>query len=136
MTVDITVGTRLPAFATSMGRVLLAGSAPVDLDHYFAVASFLPPPTPQTLHTEPDLRAELDRVRAQGWAMVDQELEMGLRSIAMPVTGSNGVVVGAINVSSAATAESAAQFRSSSLGPLKAAARAIDHDLQAARFTG
>jgi IclR family pca regulon transcriptional regulator len=88
------------------------------------------------VHTESDLRAELHRVRTQGWAMVDQELEIGLRSLAVPVLGSNGVPVGAINVSSAVRAETAAQFRTASLGPLRAAARAIDHDLLAVRFAG
>lgn len=98
MSVAITVGTRFPAFSTSMGRVLLAGVAPDDLDRFFAVAD-LTPRTPQSLHDEASLRAELDAVREQGWCLVDQELERGLTSMAAPVTGKHGGVVAAVNVS-------------------------------------
>src|SRR6478609_9585678 len=81
MTVGITVGTRFPAYATSMGRVLLAGLPASALDAYLARASF-DALTVRTLHDAASLRAELDRVREQGWALVDQELEAGLRSVA------------------------------------------------------
>ena len=101
MSIGITVGTRFPAFATSMGRVLLAGLEPEALDHYFHHAD-LSPPTAATVHTEPELRAALDQVRQQGWALNDQELAHGLRSIAAPVTDQRGVVVAAVNVSTTA----------------------------------
>ena len=87
MRVSINVGTRFPAYATSMGRVLLA--APAD-DR----ARGLPRPRRdpaadrRARSTTPTaLRAELDRIRAQGWALVDQELEEGLRSVAAPIRG-------------------------------------------------
>jgi len=98
MTVGITVGTRFPAFATAMGRVLLADLDPPALDGYFAKAD-LTPRTQHTLHTEAELRAALDQAREQGWALNLQELEPGLRSIAAPVRNSAGSVVAAVNVS-------------------------------------
>lgn len=98
MTVGITVGTRFPAFATSMGRVLLAYASADALDGYFAAAD-LTPPTTRTVHREPELRELLTQVADQGWAEVDQELEAGLYSLAAPVRDAAGAVVAAINVS-------------------------------------
>jgi len=76
MTVTISVGTRFPAYATSMGRVLLADKPADWLDTYLASTKLLPL-TPHTIADPAALRAELDRIRAQGWALVDQELEEG-----------------------------------------------------------
>ncbi|HEX2145631.1 MAG TPA: IclR family transcriptional regulator C-terminal domain-containing protein [Glycomyces sp.] len=99
MRVAINIGTRFPATITSMGRVLLAGLAPDELDRLLAAAS-LEARTPYSITDERRLRAELDKVRSQGWAFVDQELEEGLRSIAVPIRGSFGTVSAAMNVSS------------------------------------
>src|SRR5579875_2536728 len=74
MRVTISIGTRFPAYATSMGRVLLAGLTPAELDACLARAT-MSPITARTITSPAALRAELDRVRAQGWALVDQELE-------------------------------------------------------------
>jgi IclR family pca regulon transcriptional regulator len=98
MTVAIAVGTRFPAHATSMGRVLLAGLGPAELEEYFRVAR-LEPRTPHTITDRSRLEAELRRVRDQGWAVVDQELELGLRSAAAPVTDGTGRTAAAVNVS-------------------------------------
>jgi IclR family transcriptional regulator, pca regulon regulatory protein len=98
MTVAISVGTRFPAYATSMGRVLLAGLESDALDRVLEMTSFIPL-TPQTVTTPEELIRELDQVREQGWAFVDQELEMGLRSIAAPIFDAKGRVVAAANVS-------------------------------------
>jgi IclR family pca regulon transcriptional regulator len=98
MTVGITVGTRFPAFATSMGRVLLAYLPPAELDAYFQAAD-LTPPTPRTMHDVPTLRRTLAGIAEQGWAEVDQELEAGLFSLAAPVRDADRAVVAAINVS-------------------------------------
>src|SRR6478609_10777557 len=98
MTVGITVGTRFPAYATSMGRVLLAHLSPDELDAYF-VAADLAPPTPHTVHTEAELRLLLVDVARRGWAEVDQELEVGLYSLAAPIRDADQQVVAAINVS-------------------------------------
>jgi IclR family pca regulon transcriptional regulator len=78
--------------------VLLAYQGPDELDDYFLTAD-LRPPTPRTVHTEAELRPLLTEVAAQGWAEVDQELEIGLFSLAAPVRDVDGAVVAAINVS-------------------------------------
>jgi IclR family pca regulon transcriptional regulator len=98
MTVGITVGTRFPAYATSMGRVLLAGLPEAELEDYLARAE-LKPLTPRTIADAGGLRAELARVRQQGFALVDQELETGLRSVAVPIYRPDGSVAAALNVS-------------------------------------
>ncbi|MDM7990024.1 IclR family transcriptional regulator C-terminal domain-containing protein [Arthrobacter sp. zg-Y877] len=98
MTVGINVGTRFPAYATSMGRVLLAGLPEERFEAYVATAELLPL-TERTV-TDPDrLRALVAQARDQGWAVVDQELELGLRSIAVPVRDPQGSVVAALNTS-------------------------------------
>ncbi len=124
MTVGITVGTRFPAFATSMGRVLLAALPPVGLDAYFAAAD-LEPPTDRTVSDEATLRGILDVVRDQGWASSDEELAAGLRSIAAPVRAGDGRVVAAVNVSSTTRRDPVGEF----LEPLLATARAVTADL-------
>lgn len=98
MSVSITVGTRFPAHATSMGRVLLAGLPDAELDQYFA-AHPITPMTPKAVGTEPELRTLLSGVRDQGWCLLDEELELGLMSVAAPVRDAGGHVVAAINVS-------------------------------------
>lgn len=98
MTVGITVGTRFPAYATSMGRVLLAGLPDAKLREYLDAVE-LKPLTPRTIGTREALAAELDKVRAQGWCLLDQELELGLMSVAAPVRNAAGKVVAAVNVS-------------------------------------
>ncbi|WP_438502627.1 IclR family transcriptional regulator domain-containing protein [Arthrobacter livingstonensis] len=98
MSVGITVGTRFPAYATSMGRVLLAGLPAAGLDRYFA-AHGITPMTPKAVGTEQELRKILDGVRDQGWCLLDQELEIGLMSMAAPVYGAGGDVAAAVNVS-------------------------------------
>jgi IclR family pca regulon transcriptional regulator len=97
MNVGITVGTRFPAYATSMGRVLLAGLPPADLKAYLAAAE-IKPLTPRAIGTAKELLPVLDTVRAQGWCLLDQELELGLMSVAAPVHDGPKVVA-AVNVS-------------------------------------
>jgi IclR family pca regulon transcriptional regulator len=98
MSVSISIGTRLPAHATSMGQVLLATLSPERLDGYFKTAR-LTSFTPRTLTSEANLRAQLARIASQGYALVDQEFEVGLRSIAVPVRDRGGRVIAAMNVS-------------------------------------
>ncbi len=100
MSVRISVGTRFPAYATSMGRVLLAALPTRGLDEYLRTVS-LDAITGRTVGTADDLRSALEVVREQGYAVVDQELEVGLRSVAAPVRGKDGQVVAAVNVSTA-----------------------------------
>jgi len=127
MRVSINVGTRFPAYATSMGRVLLAALEPDELEAYLARAE-IRPLTARTIATSDELRAELVRVRTQGWALVDQELEEGLRSIAVPIrTGAH--VVAAVNVSAHASRASKDTVRKVLLPPLLRTAANIEADL-------
>jgi len=132
MTVAISVGTRFPAHATSMGRVLLAGLTDGELDAFLAAAQ-LPSFTAATLTDRRRLRQELERVRRQGWALVDQELEDGLRSIAVPLRNQSGQVVAAMNLSTHASRRTPAGIRRELLPPLRRAAEAIEADLAAGR---
>lgn len=98
MSVGLSVGTRLPASCTSMGRVLLAARDPADARARI-LAGKPRALTPRTV-TDPDRLAEiLAAVRAQGYCIVDQELELGLISIAMPLINARGEVVAAFNLS-------------------------------------
>lgn len=129
MTVTITVGTRFPAYATSMGRVLLAGLSDEDFEKYLAGAR-LDRLTSRTVNSVEALRTEIVRVRSQGWALVNQELEEGLRALAAPIRGRSGRVVAAVNVSSHASRTSMETMRREMLPPLLAAARSIEADLR------
>jgi IclR family transcriptional regulator, pca regulon regulatory protein len=129
MTVAIAVGTRFPAFATSMGRVLLAGQSDDWLDGYL-LSTPLKALTPRTIAEPARLRGELLRIRRQGWALVDQELEEGLRSLAAPIHDPDGRVIAAINVSTHASRRSLDDIRRDLLPPLLETARAIEDDLR------
>jgi IclR family pca regulon transcriptional regulator len=98
MSINLGIGTRLPAFATSMGRVLLAGLRGEEVDRLLERASPLTKYTPKTIVDPTALLREIDVVRRQGWALVDQELEMGLRSIAVPIVDAKAHVVAALNI--------------------------------------
>jgi IclR family pca regulon transcriptional regulator len=128
MTVSINVGTRFPAHATSMGHVLLAGLDETGFAEYLRHARFAPL-TARTITSAASLRAELAEVRAQGWALVDQELEEGLRSVAAPIRDRGGAVVAAINLSTHASRTTAGSMRDQLLPQLLAAARRIEADL-------
>lgn len=97
LSIGIAVGTRLPAACTSMGRVLVAFSEPPTRARFLSHVK-LERHTSHTIIDKAELRAELDRVHRQGFALVDQELELGLRSIAVPVLRPDGTAVAAINV--------------------------------------
>jgi IclR family pca regulon transcriptional regulator len=127
MAVTISVGTRFPAYATSMGRVLLAALEPAQLDAVLDGAD-LRPITAGTVTNLKQLRDMLDRVARQGWALVDQELETGLRSIAVPVRGADGRVLAAVNVSTHAQRTSLDVMRRVLLPALQDAAAAIERD--------
>ena len=98
MAITLSVGTRLSAAYTSMGRVLLAQLPPAKLDSLLQDMD-LRAHTPHSLVDMDALRKELDQVRQQGYSLVDQELDLGLRSVATPVFAGNGDLLGAINIS-------------------------------------
>lgn len=131
MTVAINIGTRFPAYATSMGRVLLAYLSEQELTDYLSRVRF-EPLAPQTVGGPAELRRELERVRGQGWAVVDQELEAGLRSVAAPVRDRADRVMAAVNVSSHASRTSSEHARTELLPPLLEAAARIEADLRVA----
>jgi IclR family pca regulon transcriptional regulator len=128
MRIAISVGTRFPAYATSMGRVLLAGQSDDWLDGYLASAD-LHAITRHTIADAPRLRAELVHIRQQGWALVDQELEEGLRSIAAPIRDPEGRVIAALNLSAQASRRGPDEMRAEFLPPLLATAKLIEEDL-------
>lgn len=128
MTISLAVGSRLPAHATSMGRVLLAHLSPAEQDEFFDRAE-LHPLTKRTVTDQGALRAILGGVRERGWALVDQELEEGVRSIAAPLRGSNGTVLAALNVSTHAGRVSLGTVRSEFLPALLETAEHISRDL-------
>lgn len=132
MTVSISVGTRFPAYATSMGRVLLAGLSADELEAYLAAVS-LAPLTARTLTSVEALRAEVVKVRAQGWALVNQELEEGLRALAAPVRDRGGRVVAAVNVSAHASRTSLEAMRRDLLPALLKTAARIEADIPGSR---
>ncbi|MPY33290.1 helix-turn-helix domain-containing protein [Streptomyces adustus] len=129
MAESITVGTRFPALVTSVGRAILAHAPDEDLDARLARAC--PPPLTARTIVDPDaLRAELRRVRRQGHALVDQELEEGLRSVAVPVRGRDGAVVAGVNIAVSAGRTTVAAVRRDLLPPLLATVARIEADLR------
>lgn len=128
MSVRITIGTRFPAAATSMGRVLLAHLPALERERVLE-ATELVAHTPRTILDRSALEAELDLVRERGWALIDGELEPGLRSVAAPVHGRDGRVVAAVNVSSSATRDSVEHLIDQYVPRLQATTRAIDAEV-------
>jgi IclR family pca regulon transcriptional regulator len=128
MTIALTVGTRLPPYPTSMGRVLLAHLPEEELSAHLARTS-MRKLTEHTIVDEQELRALLATVRHQGWAAVDQELEAGVRSIAVPIRDSSRRVVAAINASAHAARVQMRTLEKQFLPKLLEAARQIDGEL-------
>ncbi|MEK6668915.1 MAG: IclR family transcriptional regulator C-terminal domain-containing protein [Pseudomonadota bacterium] len=124
MSINLGVGSRLPAHCSSMGRVLLAG-LPEDERERRVMAMRLAPKTPKTI-TDPDrLLSVLGDVRRKGFALVSEELELGLMSLAVPVTDRQGRVVAALNVSTQPQRRTATELREQCLPMLQAVARRI-----------
>ena len=135
MTVSINVGTRFPAYATSMGRVLLAALDEAGLDAYLERVELVPL-SPRTVTSVDTLRSELAKVRRQGWALVDQELEEGLRSVAAPIRDRSGSTVAAVNLSAHASRMTIEAARRGLIPPLLATAARIEADLRVAATSG
>jgi len=130
MSVTISVGTRFPAYATSMGRVLLAGLRDEEVDATLARAD-LRKLTPRTITATADLWKAIERVRRQGYAIVDEELETGLRSIAAPIHDAAGAVTAAVNLSAQASRTTVADMKRRLLPSLRETAAAIERDVGA-----
>jgi IclR family transcriptional regulator, pca regulon regulatory protein len=124
MSIDLVVGSRLPAFCTSMGRVLMAELPPEKLDEFLARVEFKRH-TERTVANAEKLRQILRLVQRNGYAIVDQELESGLRSMAVPIRDSAGRVVAALNVGAHAQRISIQDLQVRFLPHLRAAAQEL-----------
>ncbi len=128
MTINLSIGTRLPAYVTSLGRVLLAHQSPEYLDRY--LADLAPQKfTDRTKTDRGELREVLDTVRLKGYALVDQELETGLRSLAVPILDRNGRIQAALNVGTHAARTRLEDMTSRFLPVLHEASRKITAQL-------
>jgi IclR family pca regulon transcriptional regulator len=121
MSDDLHIGSRLPAYCTSMGRVLLAYMPAEQLEQYLARV-VLKLHTPRTVSSVDKLRLALRNVRRHGYAMVDQEYEVGLRSLAVPVYSPTGRVVATVNLSGSAPRMSLYEMQTRFLPHLRNAA--------------
>jgi IclR family pca regulon transcriptional regulator len=106
MTINLSIGSRLPAYCSSMGRVLLAGLSDEELDRTLR-ASDLRARTQRTVTDIDALKAIIADIRARGWAKNDQELEEGLVSLSAPIRNRAGQVIAAMNISGQANRTSA-----------------------------
>ena len=124
MSVDLRIGSRLPAFCTSMGRVLLANAAPERLRAYVARLT-LKRYTDRTITSKEKLLRSLQTIKRDGHAIVDQELEIGLLSVAVPLRDSSGAVVAALNASTHAQRVSRQEVQTRFLPALLATAQEL-----------
>ena len=126
--ISITVGSRAPAHAVSTGRVLLAAEPEDSLLRYLDRAK-LEKLTPNTVISKVKLRSEIDKVRLEGHSIVDQELEIGLGSISVPIRDGQGRVLAALNVCCPSARSTVADMRKQILPELIAAAQTITRGL-------
>ena len=124
MTINLSIGSRLPAWCTSMGRVLLSSLDDAALDAVLD-ASNLHAHTPRTVTDKDELKQIIAQVRRQGWAITDQELEEGLISISAPIRNRQGRIIAAMNISGNAQRNSAKQMMKTFLEPLQKAAQNV-----------
>lgn len=124
MKINLNVGSRLPAYCTSLGRMLLSALPEDELMQRLQASER----TALTEHTATDvheLTARIAQARQQGWALVDQELEEGLVSMAAPITNRAGQTVAALNISGQANRTSAKVMQDTMLPNLLAAAKKV-----------
>jgi IclR family pca regulon transcriptional regulator len=128
MSIGLGVGSRLPAYCTSLGRAILAYQ-PEEVINAYLQRVCLEPKTPKTVTDKTEFRALLNITRTQGYAIVNEELEFGLRSIAVPVIQKTGQVTVALNLSAQAGRVSSDEMRERFLPPLTAASEALRYTL-------
>ena len=128
MSINLSIGTRLPAHVTSLGRVLLSHQPPEALDTY--LADFVSQKYTERTKTSPEeLREAIETARLKGYALVDQELETGLRSLAVPIYDRNGRILAALNVGTHAARTRLDEMTSRFLPVLHEASRKITAQL-------
>ena len=124
MSIGLGVGSRLPAYCTSLGRAILAYQPEEAIEAYLRRVR-MEARTPKTVTDKTEFRAVLEATRAQGYALVNEELEFGLRSIAVPVVQKSGQVTIALNLSAQAGRVSADEMRERFLPSLSAASESL-----------
>lgn len=124
MSIDLRVGSRLPAFCTSMGRILMADLPAEGLEEFLSGLEFKRY-TERTVTNAEKLRQILRLVQRNGYCIVDQELESGLRSLAVPIRDSAGRVVAALNVGTHAQRVPIQDLHNRLLPQLKAASEEL-----------
>ena len=129
MKISLNIGTHLPAYATSMGKVLLAYKSEEELNTYFETAE-LKPLTEHTIYKEEELRRELKEIRQDGYSISEDQLELGLMSAAAPIRNMRGDVIAAINCSTNSSQTTRAEVEKNYLGPLLEAAEQISRNTE------
>lgn len=130
MVVALAVGTRMPTYATATGRVLLAGLSEDEFEAYLDRVR-LAPLTGRTVHDRELLRSIVEQTRADGFARVDQELEDGLRSAAVPIRDANGHVMAGLAIPGHASMLTMDALRDELVPAMRATADQIEADLRA-----
>lgn len=128
MATSVRVGSRVDPAATSVGRVLLAALSPADLREFLSHHTFRKY-TEKTISSEPQLGKELAKVREQGFAIADQEIDLGMRTLGVPVRDASGHTVAAINVAVNYMQVSIDELRQTYLPRMQETARAIEEEL-------
>jgi IclR family pca regulon transcriptional regulator len=128
MSIGLGVGSRLPAYCTSLGRVILAHQPPEIIEAYLKRVR-LEPRTPKTITDKDKLRTVLEATKQQGYAIINEELEFGLRSIAVPLVQKNGQVTIGLNISAQAARVPASEMEERFLPALRAASEALRYTL-------
>ena len=128
MTIGLSVGSKLPALYTSMGRIMLAQLSENELEKHLNSVT-LAPPTPRAIKTIAEVRTELEKVRSQGYSILDQELEIGLRSIGVSIGSHVNDTYAAINISVPASRLSVEELEVKILPMLQNTAQQINSEL-------
>jgi IclR family pca regulon transcriptional regulator len=131
VTANVQVGSTLPAVYTSMGKLLLAGLTPEELSERIGSHSFTANAGPNAVSSRKELDDRLALIREQGYAIQDQELAQGLRSVSVPVHGRDNVTVAAINIAVSSSRQTVEELRGPLLDALQATAADISVRLRA-----
>ncbi|TDD96302.1 IclR family transcriptional regulator domain-containing protein [Actinomadura rubrisoli] len=130
MTISLGAGTRVPAYASALGRALLSGLTEEALADYLTRVRLVAY-TSRTIIDPGEITRRVERVRRDGWALLDQELEEGVRSVAVPVRGHAGAVVAAISIGTHTSRVEVAELTGTIVPAMIDCARAIERDLTA-----
>lgn len=130
VTANVQVGTTLPAVHTSMGKVLLSGLRPEELEHVLDGVDLRAGGGPKALRSRAALEQQLRKIQRLGYAVQDQELAAGLRSVSVPIRGASDTIVAAINIAVASSRHSVEDLEKSLLPKVQEAAAQISRRIQ------